>query len=496
MTRGDVGGNVENPRSARLASEAGYTHGDDDGAVVVGKEGHADTLDPHNWPLVHRSANVAVLSLLIFSQGWAGAADSMGNTAISHALHVGKVAENLSQAMYLLGIGCGCLFVGPLSETVGRNPTYLASTLAYLFFLLGSALTPTFAGQVVCRYCVGLFASATLGINGASVGDQFRPVKRAFVFPVIAWANVAAPMLAPVAGGWIVSTPSLGWRWCEWTTLIISSFAFFVAVCFLPETYLPVLMAWKARHLRRVTGDEKYVSTHGGDQDSFWSRLRRVLPMPVTYFSSEPVVAVLGGYLVLLYVIMFSFLSGFDYIFKETYGLSDGQTGSCFASIAAGSTAFTLGAPVMYRWARRVTHDVAGATVPPEFRLWPAILTSPLLPISLFWLGWSARPDVSIWSGLAACFCFGVVCTAMYVASYEYIVDSYGGHAAVALASVTMARYLVAAGMVMAVRPMYEGIGVHWTLTLLGCVATILTPAPFVFWRYGPTLRERSPYAQ
>jgi hypothetical protein len=57
--------------------------------------------------------------------------------------------------------------------------------------VLGTALTRNFAGQVVCRYFAGLFASPTLSINGSSVRDQFRPVKRAFVFPMIAWANVA-----------------------------------------------------------------------------------------------------------------------------------------------------------------------------------------------------------------------------------------------------------------------------------------------------------------
>jgi hypothetical protein len=79
--------------------------------------------------------------------------------------------------MYLFGIGSGCLIVGPLSETVGRNPVYLGMTFGYLFF-------------VVCRFLVGLFASGPMGINGASVKDQFRPVKRAFVFPVVAWVNV------------------------------------------------------------------------------------------------------------------------------------------------------------------------------------------------------------------------------------------------------------------------------------------------------------------
>lgn len=159
--------------------------------IVVRTSGEDDALDPRNWSLSSRCKNIAILSLLIFVQAWAGAATSMANSAASIELHVSKVSENLSTAMYLFGIGCGALFDGPLSETVGRNPTYLTSTFFYLLFVLGSALTPTFGGQVVCRFFVGLFASATLAINGSSVRDQFRPVKRAFVFPIIAWANVA-----------------------------------------------------------------------------------------------------------------------------------------------------------------------------------------------------------------------------------------------------------------------------------------------------------------
>lgn len=159
--------------------------------IFVRSTGDDDPLDPRNWPLVSRCKNIAILSLLIFVQAWAGVAESIANTQASKALHVGKVAENLSTAMYLFGIGSGSLSVGPLSETVGKNPTYLVSTFCYMFFVVGSALTPTFCGQGFCRYFIGLFSSAMLAINGASVKDQFRPVKRSFVFPVIAWANVA-----------------------------------------------------------------------------------------------------------------------------------------------------------------------------------------------------------------------------------------------------------------------------------------------------------------
>ncbi|KAK3312627.1 major facilitator superfamily domain-containing protein [Apodospora peruviana] len=468
---------------------------DTDDKIYVKTLGDQDPLDPRNWPLLDRSKNIAILSFLIFSQGWAGAAESMANTKASQQFGVSKVAENLSTAMYLFGIGSGALFAGPVSETVGRNPTYLVATFCYLFFVLGCALTPTFGGQVVCRYFVGLFASATLSINGSSVRDQFRPVKRAFVFPVIAWANVASPVIAPIAGGWIVNDPDLDWRWTAWITVIISSAAFLVAFFFLPETYLPLLLEWKAKHLRRETGNRRYVSQLS-EMPSFVDRMRKTLKLPIKFFASEPVVAVLGGYLVLLYILLFTFLSGFDYVFKETYQLSSGMTGSCFGAIAAGATVFTFGAPGFYSWARHETEHVRGAPVEPEFRLWPAMVAGPMLPIVLFWLGWTNFPNISIWAGLGACFVFGGVLIAIYVGSYEYIVDSYGDHSAIALSSITMLRYLISGGMVMATRPLYEGVGVHWTMTLLGCVAVLLAPAPAIFYKIGPRLREKSEYAE
>lgn len=474
-------------------------HGDSEDSdssnhIVVEKLNEDDPIDPKNWPLLTRSANIAILSLLVFSQGYAGAADSVANGAISKDFGVSKVAENLSTAMYTFGIGSGCLFVGPISQTIGRNPTYLVGTFCYLFFVAGSALTPNYGGQIVCSYFVGLFASATLAINGASVQDQFRPVKRALIFPIIAWANVASPVIAPVVGGWVTTNPHLGWRWVHWITLIISGLAFLLAFLFMPETYLPVLLKWKAEHLRRVSGDDAYISKLEKDS-SFLEKVKTVLPMPITLFSSEPIVAVLGGYMILLYILLFSFLSGFDYIFHETYNLSVGLGGSCFASIALGSTLFTLSAPFLYIWSRHKTNHIPHASISPEFRLWPAIATSFLLPTSLFLLGWTNYPSISIYAGLTACFLFGIVITALYVSIYEYIIDAYAENGAVALASITMARYFVAGGMVMASRPMYEGIGVHWTMTLLGVIATVLVPAPWVFWKYGRVLRGKSALA-
>lgn len=42
---------------------------------------------------------------------------------------------------------------------------------------------------------------------------------------------------------------------------------------------------------------------------------------------------------------------------------------------------------------------------------------------------------------------------------------------------------------------MFAALGVNWTGTLLGCVATVLVPIPAVFWYYGERIRARSAYA-
>lgn len=162
----------------------------EDGKIIVRLNGDDDPLDPHNWPLLKRARAMAILCMLVFTQAWAGACDSLVNSKASQRYHVSPVAEDLSTAMYLFGIGSGCLFVGPLSQTLGRNPVYLGFTLAYLFFILGTALSKDYASRIVCRYLAGLASSATLGINGASMGDMFKPVEQALWFPILAWVNV------------------------------------------------------------------------------------------------------------------------------------------------------------------------------------------------------------------------------------------------------------------------------------------------------------------
>ena len=54
-------------------------------------------------------------------------------------------------------------------------------------------------------------------------------------------------------------------------------------------------------------------------------------------------------------------------------------------------------------------------------------------------------------------------------------------------------RSLIAGGMVVAARPMYEDIGVHWTMTLPGYVVVILVSAPYVLYEYRMNIEKENP---
>jgi hypothetical protein len=87
-----------------------------------------------------------------------------------------------------------------------------------------------------------------------------------------------------------------------------------------------------------------------------------------------------------------------------------------------------------------------GKQIPPEHRLYPALIGSVGLPIGLFWFGWTARADIS-WASPAAAlmiFAWGNLC--VFVSTTMYFVDTYHGlTVASAMSANSLARYVLAA---------------------------------------------------
>ncbi|KAF2119478.1 major facilitator superfamily domain-containing protein [Lophiotrema nucula] len=473
--------------------------GGDGKIFVVGYEGEKDPLNPHNWSYRRRISATMLIASIGFVVGFASAIDASILQPAAAEFGVSEVVEALATGLYLIGFGVGALFAGPFSETIGRNPIYIITLTLYMVFVMASGLAPNIGAQLVFRFLAGFFGSTPLTCAGGSISDLWSPMERVFAFPVFANAAFTGPVLGPVIGGFIAQSTVVSWRWTEWTTLIMSGLVLGLVVLFQPETYPPILLKWKAKHMRDIIGDDRFVSEIEIRGDPLLQRLKVALYRPFLLTVREPIIILVALYLTVIYIVLFTFLDGYDYIFGEIHGTSPGITGLCFLGIVLGLFGASALVPLIYSWAKRDLRKIqeqGGTRLPPEFRLWFAMLGgAPAIPISLFWMGWTSYSWISIWSPLGASVLFGYGILCVFISSYQYIIDSYEMYAASALVSVTLIRYVVAGAMTVVGIPFYKNMGVHWTLTIMGCISALLVPVPYLFFVYGKQIRKHSKYA-
>jgi hypothetical protein len=157
--------------------------------------GPNDPFNPKTWSTPHRIYSTLLVCVVAFVATFASSIDSAILTRASTEFGVSEVAESLATALFLVGFGLGALLLSPLSELVGRFPVYLGSLFVFGCWILGAALTPTFAGQLVFRFLAGFSASTPLTVAGGSVGDLWSPVEKTFAFPVFAIPAFGGPIL-------------------------------------------------------------------------------------------------------------------------------------------------------------------------------------------------------------------------------------------------------------------------------------------------------------
>ena len=176
-------------------------------------------------------------------------------------------------------------------------------------------------------------------------------------------------------------------------------------------------------------------------------------------------------------------------IYGDIYNFSEGSIGLTYLGVGVGALiGMAFFGALSDRIQIRLTARNNGESEP-EFRLPPLIPGSTLIPIGLFWYGWSAErhahwimPIIGIgWIG------FGMIATFLPIQSY--LVDAHGRYAASAVAATTVFRSLVGAFLPLAGPSMFASLGYGWGNSLLGFIALLMLPVPLVFFYYGKKIR-------
>jgi MFS transporter, DHA1 family, multidrug resistance protein len=122
----------------------------------------------------------------------------------------GETGVARTMASYLLGITVGQLFYGPISDHFGRKPPLYVGFVIYTIGSLGCAFATNMNMLMLSRVVQALGASSGMVIGRAIVRDRCEPEQAARAFSLLMTIVSVAPILAPIAGGFIVS--AFGWR--------------------------------------------------------------------------------------------------------------------------------------------------------------------------------------------------------------------------------------------------------------------------------------------
>lgn len=156
---------------------------------------------------------------------------------IAQALNTTTPMVQLTLSAFMVGMAVGQLIIGPISDSLGRKKLLIAGALASLLASVACALAPHIGILIAMRLVQGLGGGACVVIARAIVPDLARGKAAAQAFALLMVIQGAAPILAPVIGGFI-SAP-LGWRAVFWALALINAMQLLVAVFFIRESRPP-----------------------------------------------------------------------------------------------------------------------------------------------------------------------------------------------------------------------------------------------------------------
>ncbi|RII22586.1 hypothetical protein CUC08_Gglean013500 [Alternaria sp. MG1] len=418
-------------------------HLNDEGLLEFGPN---DIENPKNWSTARRWYITVVSVILVVNATFASSSPSGTLESLSTDLHVSTEAAGLVITLFLLGYCAGPLVFAPLSEFFGRRYIFYVTFTLYLAFNFLCAFTPNFGGLLVGRFLTGTFASAPLSNAPGVLADIWGPLERGNAMAAFSMMTFVGPALGPVISGFLELKKD--WRWCFYVLLWLGGVTELLMFT-IPETLPTIVLRNKAKRIRalKIPGYEDIKAPVEITDRTLAGMFRVSLTRPWKILV-DPISFAVAVYLAVVYALL------------DKKKAQSGHKGV------------------------------------PEDRLPVAMLGGVMFPITMFWFAWSGEYNSVHWivPTLAGVF-LSTSILLIFVAYLNYLTDTYLMYAASALAANTVVRSAAGAAAPLFTQYMFDALGVGGGGSLIAGVACLLAPIPFVFYKYGGPIRERSKFA-
>lgn len=512
--------------------------------------------DPLRWGAVHKGIVLILSCLATFLTAFTAGAYAPPAKIMAQDFGTSRLVVLVGITTFCMGFAWAPMALAPLSEIWGRYPIFIVAGTVFVIFQAVCSVMPDAAGMLVARFFVGVGGSVFSAVVGGVLADLWEKEERNTPMSLFSGAVLAGTGAGPLVSAALIETVgsnNRAWKWSFWVQVILDGGLLIFLVFFFKESRASVLLSKKAKKLNQwyeelekhgvyglwVNTELAVMASAASSQTTITSnmsernhapapRLRRVrwivkadeqraslsqiimtsVRRPFHLLFTEPVVFCFSLWAAFSWGVLYLSFSVVPFLYGNNFDMSSRVYVAMMIASAAATVVGIYQEHLLKHsqwkkqeegfqysdsrfWAFMRRRFPAEA---PEARLYFTCITALLLPIGLYiaFLASSGTGGYSkaVGLGLAT---WGIY--SVYLATFNYLADTYHIYASSALAAQSFCRNVLGGCFPLITSIMFTNLGLKGAGGMLGGIATGLTVLPWILLFYGERIRAKSKFA-
>lgn len=475
--------------------------------------------NPFTWSRTRKNLMTWVSCATNMTAAYAAGSYASPEAQLTQLWGISRVAYNVGITIFTAGFGVAPMVLAPFSEINGRRPVFIATGLLFVICQLGCSLTNSYSGMLAARLFAGIGGSTFSTMVGGILADIWVSSERNTPMVLFTGATLFGTGLGPLVSGFVAQR--LLWRWVFYIQIITSGVLVGLVTIFFKETRGPILLSRKARALNKwfeklescgAVGMEnpdtssttsfsdklhepkvlriRYKVLAEEQRASIWKMISVSLTLPARLLFTEPILMCFSLWISFSWAVLYLQFGAIPLVYETNHGFNLEETGAIFSAVCIGGILSTVLSIYQDKWAvRRYGSRFTGS---PEGRLWFTCAEGLLMPLGMFFFGWTCYSSIH-WIVPT----LGIVAVTMgifsiFLATFNYTADCYQTYASSALAASGICRNFLGGSFPLVTVQMFQGMGFQGASSLLGGIALLLALGPGLLIWYGPKIRLKS----